>query len=204
MIQVQYLGAMRPAEVTIMRPCDIDRSNPEQWIYRPHSHKSEWLERVREVFLGPRCQEILTPFFDRPDEAYLFSPIEAERARNDERADNRDPNRKTKVFPCELRQREKRKQTAATRTSKRPKQEHYSVASYRRAVEYGIKQARQHDVEVADWCPRQLRHTMATRVREELGLEAAQVLCGHARCDVTQVYAQRNRALGMQAARQLG
>ena len=43
MIQVQLHAAMRPAEVTIMRPLDIDRSDPELWIYRPHSHKSEWL-----------------------------------------------------------------------------------------------------------------------------------------------------------------
>ena len=204
MVQVQLLAAMRPAEVTIMRPCDIDRANPDLWIYKPHSYKTEWLERPREVFLGPRCQEVLKPFLERRADAYLFSPIEAEQLRNEERAEHRDPNRKTKVFPCELRQRLKRKRAAAKRTSKRPKRDHYGVDTYRRAVEYGIEEARQHGVDVADWCPRQLRHTMATRVRNELGVEAAQVICGHAKCDVTQVYAQRNRALGLQVAERLG
>lgn len=204
MIQVQLLGAMRPAEVTIMRPCDIDMTNPELWIYRPKSYKTEWLERPREVFLGPRCQEVLKPFLNRPDESYLFSPKEAEQFRNDERGESRDPDRKTKIYPFELRYRQKRKQAAKARRSKRPKGEHYSVSSYRRAIEYGIKQGRREGVEIAEWCPRQLRHTMATRVRDELGLEAAQVICGHAKCDVTQVYAASNRKLGIQVASKLG
>lgn len=204
MIQVQLHAAMRPAEVTIMRRVDIDMSNPELWIYRPHSHKSEWLERPREIYLGPQCQAILRPFLERPSEAYLFSPAEAEAQRNELRAERRDPNRKTKIYPCELRQREKRKQAAAQRTSKLPKGEHYTVDTYRRAVEYGIARAREDGLELRDWCPRQLRHTMATLVRDELGLEAAQVICGHARCDVTQVYAARNRRLGLEVARKLG
>lgn len=204
MIQVQLHAAMRPAEVTIMRPLDIDRSDPELWIYRPHSHKSEWLERPREVYLGPQCQEALQPFLNRAPAAYCFSPLEAEQLRHDQRAEERDPNRKTKIYPCELRQREKRKQAAARRTAKRPKGEHYTVNSYRRAVEYGISHAREQGIEIKDWCPRQLRHTKATLVRDQLGLEAAQVICGHARCDVTQVYAARNRKLGVEVAKRLG
>lgn len=204
MVQVQLHAAMRPAEVTIMRPCDIDRSNPELWIYRPHSHKSEWLERPREVYLGPRCQDVLKPYLERADDAYLFTPIEAEQQRHERRADQRDPDRKTKIYPCELRQREKRKKAAAARRRRRELQDHYSVDSYRRAIEYGIAQSRKAGVELVDWTPRQLRHTMATRVRDDLGLEAAQVICGHARCDVTQVYAKRNRRLGLEVAGKLG
>ena len=36
------------------------------------------------------------------------------------------------------------------------------------------------------WHPNQLRHSYATKVRREHGLEAAQVLLGHSRADVTQ------------------
>ncbi len=39
-----------------------------------------------------------------------------------------------------------------------------------------------------EWMPLQLRHTAATVVRSRFGLEAAQVVLGHARADVTQVY----------------
>lgn len=42
------------------------------------------------------------------------------------------------------------------------------------------------------WHPPRLRHNYATRVRREFGLEAAQVLLGHTKADVTQVYAERD------------
>lgn len=38
--------------------------------------------------------------------------------------------------------------------------------------------------------PHRLRHNAATRIRKEHGLEAAQVIFGHARADVTQLYAE--------------
>ncbi len=51
------------------------------------------------------------------------------------------------------------------------------------------------------WHPHQLRHNYATYVRKEFGLEAAQVLLGHSKADVTQVYAERdvNRAFSVAA-----
>ncbi len=42
------------------------------------------------------------------------------------------------------------------------------------------------------WHPHQLRHNYATNVRREFGLEAAQVLLGHTKADVTQIYAERD------------
>ena len=54
------------------------------------------------------------------------------------------------------------------------------------------------------WHPNQLRHSFATRVRKQHGLEAAQVLLGHARADVTQVYAERNEALAARLVATLG
>jgi site-specific recombinase XerC len=54
------------------------------------------------------------------------------------------------------------------------------------------------------WHPNQLRHSYATRVRKEHGLEAAQVLLGHARADVTQLYAERNLDLALRVAAKIG
>ena len=54
------------------------------------------------------------------------------------------------------------------------------------------------------WHPYQLRHSFATLVRREHGLEAAQVLLGHARADVTQVYAERNEELAAAVAAKIG
>jgi site-specific recombinase XerD len=54
------------------------------------------------------------------------------------------------------------------------------------------------------WHPNQLRHSFATRVRKQHGLEAAQVLLGHSRADVTQVYAERNEELAAKVAAKIG
>jgi integrase len=42
------------------------------------------------------------------------------------------------------------------------------------------------------WHPHQLRHDRGTEVRRKHGIEAAQVALGHARADVTEVYAEKN------------
>ena len=52
--------------------------------------------------------------------------------------------------------------------------------------------------------PNQLRHLFATEVRKAHGLEAAQVLLGHSRADVTQVYAERNLTLAARVANEIG
>ncbi len=54
------------------------------------------------------------------------------------------------------------------------------------------------------WHPNQLRHTFATRVRREHGLEAAQVLLGHSKADVTQICAEKNEALAVGVAAKIG
>ena len=42
------------------------------------------------------------------------------------------------------------------------------------------------------WSPLQLRHTAATEIRARFSLEAAQTVLGHAKADVTQIYAERD------------
>jgi hypothetical protein len=54
------------------------------------------------------------------------------------------------------------------------------------------------------WHPNHLRHAFATRVRKYHGLEAAQVVLGHARADVTQVYAERNEELAAMVVAKIG
>jgi integrase len=57
---------------------------------------------------------------------------------------------------------------------------------------------------VEDLSPNQLRHTAATEIREKFGLEAAQVVLGHASADITQVYAERNQKLAAEVIKQIG
>jgi integrase len=77
--------------------------------------------------------------------------------------------------------------------------EKYDRTSYTRAIARACEAAG-----VPHWHPNQLRHTFATRVRKAHGLEAAQVLLGHARADVTQVYAERDRSLSVEIAARIG
>jgi hypothetical protein len=57
---------------------------------------------------------------------------------------------------------------------------------------------------VPHWHPSQLRQLRATEVRRAYGLEAAQVVLGHARAEVTEVYAQRDLTLAVRVAGESG
>jgi integrase len=71
--------------------------------------------------------------------------------------------------------------------------------SLRQAIRRGCAQAR-----VPAWNPNQLRHTVATEVRAKFGLEAAQVILGHSRANVTQTYAVRDQKQAAEIARKIG
>ena len=208
MIRLQLLTGMRPGEVLAMRPCDIDRSG-ETWIYEPHRHKNRWRGHRRLVPLGPQAQETIRPFLNRDDSEYLFSPAEAETWRNEQRAKERD--RKTPVYPCELRNRSRRKKLAAQKRRSRPLGKCYTTDSYRQAVTYGIDKANKKrqdqegdHPEIPHWFPNQLRHTFATRIRKLHGVEAAQVGLGHARTNIVDIYAEKNLEMIIDIAKKAG
>jgi integrase len=174
MVAVQRLTGMRPGEVVIMRPCDIDRQSSRTWIYRPESHKTEHHDIDRVVFLGPRAQEILRPFLDeRAPGAYLFSPREA----MEERRRLLRMQRGTKVQPSQINRRKAR--------PKKSPGDRYSVASYDRAISAACNRAG-----IMRWTPNQLRHAKATEIRREAGLDAARAVLGHRSPQVTEVYAE--------------
>ncbi len=77
MIDVQRLTACRPGEVCAMRACDIDMSG-RIWIYRPADHKTAWRGREKEIYIGPKAQEIIRPFLKPDLQAYLFAPRDKE------------------------------------------------------------------------------------------------------------------------------
>ena len=202
MVSLQRLIGCRPSEVCMIRPCDIDRSS-DVWLYRPASHKCEHHGRGRTIAIGPRAQAILTRYLFRDATSYCFSPLESERQRKDElRA-----KRKTKVQPSQA---DRSKQKA-----KRKPGDHYTRTSYLWAVRRACGRAfpEPDGLEGEDlkawrkanwWHPNQLRHSLGTEVRQRFGLEAAQVVLGHSKADVTQVYAERDQRLAVEVARQVG
>jgi len=158
MVEVQRLTGMRPAEVVIMRSCDVDVSG-EIWFYEPETHKNQWRGHRRIVPIGPRAQQIIRPFLTLSTTAYVFNPIDAERERNALRR----LTRKTPMTPSQ----------ASRRPKAQAKRERYSVDSYRRAIEYGISQAnklRAENDQIPHWYPLQLRHSRGTEIRKSHGL----------------------------------
>jgi hypothetical protein len=73
MVRLQRRIGCRPEEVTIIRPCDVDRT-VDPWIYIPNSHKTEHHGRGRKIPIGAEGQKILLPWLDRSPESYCFSP----------------------------------------------------------------------------------------------------------------------------------
>jgi integrase len=187
MVDLQDLTGMRPGEVVAMRGCDIDRTG-SVWIYRPARHKTDYRERERFVPIGPRAQAVLGPWLREDPGGYLFSPAEAEVGRNAERRKGR----KTAMTPSQARRQRKRRPRRAPGAC-------YAKNSYAQAVRRACERAG-----VPHWHPNQLRHAAATRIRKKYDLEAAQVVLGHAKADVTQVYAERDQNRAMEIAAEIG
>jgi len=185
MILLQQVTGMRPNEVCLMRPCDIDQSS-EVWAYLPREYKGQArdLEEGVEpmpVFLGPRAQDVMKPFLDRPDDAHLFSPRESRAWYNEQRWDK-----------AGTAKRRAKKASRVVGTVFDPR-------SYRQSVVAACKKAG-----VAPWSPYQLRHFRATQVREKYSLEGAQVALRHKHAKVTEVYARRNLTLARRIALEAG
>lgn len=214
MIRLQRLCGARPAEVCILRPCDLDRSG-EVWLYKPKEHKTEHHGKERTIFIGPQAQAVLLRYLARDHEAYCFRPCDSMAKYLAAKHEARATPLCCGNVPGSNRRRKPRKKPG----------ECYTTCSYRRAIHNACDKAFPHAeldgirppmlnkeqrVELKSWqkshrwAPNQLRHAAATEVRREFGLEAAQIVLGHSKADVTQVYAERDLAKGLQVAKAIG
>ncbi|MCH8823483.1 MAG: site-specific integrase [Planctomycetes bacterium] len=188
-IQLQLLTGARPGELVMMRPIDLDMSGVV-WIYKLSHHKTAHHNIKRTIPLGEQSQKVIEPFFGGcPVNQYLFAPKEAE---NDRRNDLR----QKRVIPLSC---GNIPGSNRVRHPKRVPGDYYTSTSYRRAIARACKEA-----EVPNWHPHQLRHNYATRIRRDFGLEAAQVMLGHQRADVTQIYAEVNTTRAIEIAAEVG
>jgi integrase len=220
MIRIQLLTGMRPGELVTLRRGAIDTTG-ETWIYRPVQHKTLHRGFTREIHIGPRAQELLKPFLKLDPKAWCFSPAVADAERretlhaqrktpinvgnvpgsNRRRSPGRKPGehyttdsycraiaRACQIafeMPEELL--EPRGKKAREVESKFPPE----IQKQRREERSkGCKVWRRENI----WHPNQLRHSFATLVRKTHGLDAAQVLLGHASAEVTEIYAEADRA----------
>ncbi|MFP4172321.1 MAG: tyrosine-type recombinase/integrase [Candidatus Hydrogenedentota bacterium] len=168
-VDLQLLSGARPAEILNLTPADIDTSK-DPWEAELRNHKTAYRGRDRRLFFGQRAQAILRRFMLRDADKPLFNPREAEAERHSQASMHRRPN-----------------QAPNPRKTSRTLREQYDTASYRRAIKRACGKAG-----VPAWRPNQLRHNAATLIRQQHGIEAAQVVLGHAELGVTQVYAERD------------
>jgi integrase len=113
---------------------------------------------------------------------YLFSPKDA----HQERCANALTHRREK---------QKKNPVSTDRTIR----DYYDTASYRRAITRACRKAG-----VPAWTPHRLRHNSATQIRRDYGLEAAQIILGHSKADVTQLYAERDETKALRVIQEIG
>jgi integrase len=206
MIELQLASGMRPGELCIVRPCDIDRSG-DVWEYIPARHKTQHLDHDRKIQIGPKGQDILRPYLLRPTDAYCFSAKESAEWHRRERHAARTTPLSCGSIPGSNRKRRPR----------RCPRDKFDVASYRRAIHRACDLAFPPPDEIANdsatvekwrsdhrWSPHQLRHTAATRIRKEFDIEAAKAVLGHSATNVTGIYAEIDRGRAVQVAKMIG
>jgi len=198
MVQLQRLTGARPGEICQMRTIDVNASG-RIWEYTPSSHKTEHHGKTRTIFIGPAAQEILRPWLRTDLEACLFQPREAEALRMVRLREAR----KSKVQPSQV---DRSKPGGAARFA-----ESYNANSYRQAITRAVAKAnaerRKSDPtapEIPNWHPHQLRHSAATRLRREFGLDVARAVLGHSSPVVTEVYAELDAAKAREAMERVG
>ncbi|HUW30810.1 MAG TPA: site-specific integrase [Planctomycetota bacterium] len=201
-IELMRLTGARCGEIVQMRGIDLDVSG-SVWLYRPSTHKAQHHGHDRVVEIGPRAQEVIKPFLKADLSAYLFSPADALAEHNAKRRDER----VTPMTPSQRRRRPKR------HPARKPGGR-YTTESLRRAIARACDQAFPHpelskiepdeltpeqQTELARWQkehrwhPHQLRHSFATRIRKEYGIETARVLLGHRSAVTSELYAEIDR-----------
>ncbi|MBX3396774.1 MAG: tyrosine-type recombinase/integrase [Phycisphaerae bacterium] len=232
MVELQRLTGMRPGEVCIMRACDLDMTG-SLWKYTPAFHKTDYAEHDREIFLGPQSQAVLRPWLTNVLEAFLFRPADAVAEWLKRRGEKRQTplvfgnrpgtNRKQKPRrvpreaydvgsyrraidrACVRADRDARAKAGQPKCESCEGRGEITLESKRRRMCKTCNGVgRSGDVLIPRWHPHQLRHSYATRVRKEYGIEAARVMLGHQHVGVTEVYAERDTAVAAVVAQKIG
>jgi integrase len=189
MVRIQRLTSARPGEICSMAPADVDTTG-DVWIYRPVEYKTEHFEKDRIIAIGPRAQKILAKYFaGRAPEAFCFSPAESEAKRRAQATANRKTPRSCGNRPGSNR----------VSSPRRPANDGYTTASYRRAIHRACEK-----LGIEKWSPNRLRHTASTEIRRRFGIDAARAVDGHSAASTTEIYAELDLSKAIEVMRTLG
>ena len=190
MVRIQLLTGCRPGEVCKLTPGMIDRSG-DVWVAKLHEHKTAIHDHERYLYFGPKAQAVLRPFLLRGPDEYLFRPADTIKQRK-----KRDSANRTTPLSCGNRPGKSNRKTKGKATVPADR---YTRQAYTRRISEAAKRAK-----VEHWSPNQLRHTRATEIRADFGLDAAASVLGHSQITTTQVYAEQDKARAIEVARKTG
>jgi integrase len=176
MVRLQRLTGMRPGEVCVLRPGDIERpwrtiDGVVMWVFKLDEHKTDWRGHQRWVPIGPQAQALLAPYLQREPSSYCFSPAEARAAWEAAKR----AARKSKVQPSQL-------DRHKARPKKQPGQR-YTTDSYGQAI---ARACRAHGI--AHWAPNQIRHQVLEQIEAQHDQEDARCVAGHTTPTTTALY----------------
>ncbi|GAB5403914.1 MAG: site-specific integrase [Aureliella sp.] len=194
MVKLHMLLGCRPAELCGMRAGMVDQSE-EVWTIRLENHKNAFRGKDRVLYLGPRAQKLIDPLLDRGDEDFLFSPQDSER----QRLASVHAKRSTRISCGNRPGYNSRTRSSKPKKRSRPAGDRYLPTSYARAIK---RACAKHGI--PHWHPSQIRHTVATAIRRDHGLEAVAVSLGHSEVATSQIYAEKDESLAIKIAREMG
>jgi integrase len=187
-----------------MRIGDIDRS-ADVWAYRPAGHKTLHHGHGRIIFIGKKGQAVLSPFLLKLDPAaYVFSAADSV----NEMRQRRSEGRKTPATYGNV---------AGSNRKRKPSRmpgDRFDVRVYARAIAraadaadrwaHGGMTIADNERIIEHWHPHRLRHSSATDIRRQFGIEAAQHVLGHATLSITELYAEKNGDVAKRVALAIG
>lgn len=205
------------------------------WTFSPEEHKTAHHGKKRTIYFGPRAKEIIKPYLTgRPVDRYLFSAGEGEAHHRIKRHARRktpiscgnrsgtngvnlpsrmpgdhyttDSYRRAIARACaqafpppdELRR-------IKIKGKKKKGKCWESKAHWKERLGEDKWAALKRWQREHCWHPHQLRHSAATHIRREFGLEAAQIALGHSSALVTEaVYAERDMEKAIEVMKKIG
>lgn len=212
MVQFQRLTGCRPDEVCVIRGCDLE-ANGEYWIYRPYTHKTEHHGKERWIAVGPRATRIIQPFLKPDTSAFLFSPAGALAEWEFKSGQKQHPRTLRECYDARsYRQAVHRACDRAFPLPRKLARAAKLIATWGRRRKGQplrpmlVKFQEQIDAwrESHRWNPNQLRHSWATAVRKQFGIEEAAIGLGHSDIKTAEIYAERDRSKAMEVARMVG
>ena len=164
MVKVQLLTGMRPGEICAMQAEDVATTSDGLLVYTLKSDKTDYRRNPANKKRIPLGPKTQGILAPYLDRKPKEYLFTPFEAEQDRAwSTGKTPPRKNRYNPC------------------------YNTGTYAKAIKRAAQAAGANH-----WSPNQLRHLYASEIRRKYGLEAAQIMLGHAKADVTQIYAERD------------